>query len=145
MTGTFSSETLSENLEWIKLTENFPLTLKMLRWRPGGHVEFQKAEQQLLRWAGGKMLVFIDQARHGSTVKNPEWFPNFAVLGNPLGIFESMVCGSYPSILITRFRVWLEHQEGQQSLGANAGDYKLPEGKDCMGLLTIVFPALGMK
>lgn len=58
--------------------------------------EFQKAEQELLRWAMGKTLVFIDRASHGNTDKNPEWFPNFAALGNPLGIFESMACGSYP-------------------------------------------------
>ena len=33
----------------------------------------------------GKTLVLIDQANHGSTVKNPKWSSNFIALENPYG------------------------------------------------------------
>ena len=78
----------------------------------------------------GKSLVLIDQANHGSTVKNLKWSSNFIALENPYGSLEVWCLDPTPDTQIKWFGMWPGHQEKQQNLGTSAGGYKLHEDKN---------------
>ena len=51
----------------------------------------------------GKSLVLIDQANHGSTVKNLKWSSNFIALENPYGSLEVWCLDPTPDTQIKWF------------------------------------------